>query len=246
MKKMICMIAMVVLVAALAACGKGSAESAESASESEQENSAAVPGSWEVCEGEAAVLPDEVQAAFDKATETLTGAELIPVAYVGTQVVAGTNYMVLCRSIPSVAELAEDAGTYQMIVIYADLSGGAEITQMTEFNIADYTETDGADPASENLMGGWTVPEQDAGPMPEEAQAAFDKACGGLDGNDLVPLALLGTQTVSGTNYAILCCSSLVTAEPVTSIQVVTVYEDLDGNAEILNICTLDPADYNK
>jgi hypothetical protein len=37
-----------------------------------------------------------------------------------------------------------------------------------------------------------------------------------------------------------------VTQEPVTSLQLVTVYEDLDGNASITNICTLDPAAYNK
>ena len=82
--------------------------------------------------------------------------------------------------------------------------------------------------------------------IPQEAKDVFDKAAGNLDGNELEPMALLGTQVVAGTNYAFLCFSTLQTEETINGIQVVTVYEDLDGNAEITNICTVDPADYNE
>ena len=78
------------------------------------------------------------------------------------------------------------------------------------------------------------------------SQEIYDQATEKLDGNELEPMALLGTQVVAGTNYAFLCHSTLQTEETINGIQVVTVYEDLDGNAEIINICTVDPADYNE
>ena len=59
-------------------------------------------------------------------------------------------------------------------------------------------------------------------------------------------MALLGTQLVSGMNYAFLCFSTLQTEETINGIQVVTVYSDLKGNAEVINISTVDPADYNE
>ena len=57
-------------------------------------------------------------------------------------------------------------------------------------------------------------------------------------------MAYLGSQVVAGTNYALFCHSTLVTAEPLSSIQVVTIYEDLEGNCSINNICTLDLATF--
>lgn len=246
MKKTICVITAILLMALLAACGQP-AETEEPISAAEPESSGQVLGGWQIFATNAVPLPEDVQTAFDKACETITGAELIPVAYGWQQVVAGTNYMMLCRQNPSTEELVNGAGEYQMVVLYADLEGNAEFRSMTDFFIEDYTDTEGPDPASEQLAGGWAIPEDYTKvAMPEEAQTAFDKAMEGFVGNDLTPMALLGTQTVSGTNYAILCHSALVTQEPVTSLQLVTVYEDLDGNASITNICTLDPAEYNK
>ena len=244
MKKIFAMLLALTMLFALTACG-GTQKQEESTSADAKEDGT-VDGGWSIYEGDAAVLPEEVQTAFDKACETMTGSTLIPVAFTGQQVVSGMNYMVLCRVIPSVEELKEDAGTYQMVVIYADLSGNAEITKMTEFELTDYTEGEGTDPAAEKTAGGWTVPDQAGAALPKDAQAAFEKAVKDFTGNDLTPLALLGTQPVAGTNYAILCRSSLVTKDPVSSIQIVTVYEDPEGNAEITNIYTLDLSLFNQ
>ena len=53
----------------------------------------------------------------------------------------------------------------------------------------------------ENPSGSWQ--ETDSPALTEEALAAFDTATDGLVGVDYVPVALLSTQVVSGTNYRI-------------------------------------------
>ena len=242
MFKRLCILFLVLgMVSVLSACG--SAEQSDTKQPAESEKSEVVAGGWELAGNEAAALPEEVQAAFDKAREKFTGSDLKPVAYVASQVVAGTNHMFLCEATTTTAE---PKTSYQMVVVYEDLQGNAEITATKDFDMAAYTEGGSTDIASEKLSGGWSVPDAACGSaVPDDAKAAFDKATSELGGSDLEPLALLGTQVVSGTNYAFLCKSTLVTQEPVSGIQVVTVYADLDGKAEVSNISTVDPADYN-
>lgn len=84
------------------------------------------------------------------------------------------------------------------------------------------------------VAGGWTVSTDIEYKIPADAQAAFDKAMEGFAGVGYTPLALLGTQVVAGTNYLYLCTGTMVTAQPVTDLYVVKVYQDLEGNAEVL------------
>ena len=65
-------------------------------------------------------------------------------------------------------------------------------------------------------VGSWSITESTE--MTAEAQKAFDKAIEGLMGVNYSPVALLGTQLVSGTNYCVLAYGSLVTADPVTGL----------------------------
>ena len=152
--------------------------------------------------------------------------------------------MILCEAATTTQQ---PETSYQMVIVYADLEGNAEITQIKEFDLTAYVEGDSTEISAEKLAGGWEPAEDRSSVViPQEAKDVFDKAAGNLDGNELEPMALLGTQVVAGTNYAFLCFSTLQTEETINGIQVVTVYEDLDGNAEITNICTVDPADYNE
>ena len=242
--KAVIMIALIFALAVLmSACGsEGQTENTEA--ETDIESTEVMDGGWEIAGNEAAGLPEEVRAAFDKAVEQFTGSELKPVAYIANQVVAGTNYMILCEAETATAEPVR---TYQMAIIYADLEGNAELTSINDFDLTAYTDGNDTEINSEQLAGGWIVPEDAVGSeIPEDAQAAFDKAAEQFTGSDIEPLALLGTQVVAGTNYAFICKSTLTTQEPVSGIQIVTVYADLDGNAEITNISTIDPADFNE
>jgi len=89
-------------------------------------------GSW--VEPESPVPTDDAKAALAKACETLTGAEYKPVALLGTQVVAGTNYRILCESRHGVSGAASE---YLIVTVYADLCGNAVITETYGFEGAE-------------------------------------------------------------------------------------------------------------
>ena len=271
---------------------------------------------WEITENEAAALPEDVQAAFDKAKEGFDG-EIVPVAYFARQLVTGSCFEVLCRvtAVPEKAEgaksgeasvakgseaaagdtadTAKPVTSYKVAVISMDLLGKVKLERMSDFNIADYTglvaegEEEGTDAsakegaevspagdaagdnkgteAAENktpvaaepaepgeeipaeLLGGWSIPaDYTKTALPEDVQAAFEKGAEQFFGNELVPMACLGKQTAEGTNYAVLCHSLLTTAEAVESVQVVTIYKDIDGNAYITSANTVDPTSFVK
>ena len=82
-------------------------------------------GGWETVEYQAVMLPDEdAQAAFDKATAEIDGIIYIPVALIGKQIVAGTNYCILCQMIPVVPDAKP---VWALVYIYEDLEGNAQI-----------------------------------------------------------------------------------------------------------------------
>ena len=58
----------------------------------------------------------------------------------------------------------------------------------------------------------------------------------GLVGVDYVPVTLLSTQTVAGTNYRILCEATTVYPGAERHYAVVNVYESLEGNANIISV----------
>ena len=80
-------------------------------------------------------VTEELQALFDKGTETLTGISYIPVAYLGSQVVAGTNHAFLCRAVTAYPGSLETDPAYAMVYLYEDLSGRVSILSIADFDI---------------------------------------------------------------------------------------------------------------
>ena len=85
------------------------------------------------------------------------------------------------------------------------------------------------------MTGGWEIVPAEAGTLPEEVQAAFDKAVAELDGVTFTPVALLSKQLVAGMNYCILCQVADVVPDAVPRWELVYIYAALDGSAEIMN-----------
>lgn len=204
---------------------------AQTAGETEQAEELVV-GGWEIYGNGQTVLPEEVQTAFEKATDGFTESKLTPVAFVGEQVVAGMNYRLLCHCEPSAAGSA----AFRLITIYADLEGNAEITETEDFPFWEMTWNASGDleESSERLAGGWAIPEMiTPAVLPEEVQTAFDKASETLTGAGFTPMAYLGKQIVAGTNYAILCRCEGSALELGVSLGVIVIYVDPEGSASI-------------
>ena len=169
-------------------------------------------------------LTDKDKALFKKATESLTGVSYTPVAYLGTQVVAGTNHLFLCKTAPVVPGAAE---TYALVTVYEDLKGNASVTDVQNCEAkAPAAPDDGS-----KVAGG--VTEAQTPEVTPDAKAALDKACQGPDGAKYEVKALLGTQVVAGTNYTLLCKITPVVPNASSHYAIVKVYEKPDGSAEI-------------
>ena len=186
-------------------------------------------------------LPEDAQTAFDKALAGFTGSDVEPMALLGTQVVAGMNYAILCRVTPVTPD---PIPSVQVVTVYADLSGGAKILSVVDLDIAALSEKKDTEGTATGLAGGWTPAEMPVANLPAEAANAFTKAIEDLTGAGYDPTAVLATQLVSGTNYAILANQTVITSDPVHNVCIVYIYEDLEGNASITNIAVLNLADY--
>ena len=72
-----------------------------------------------------------------------------------------------------------------------------------------------------------------------DAEEVFEKAMDGLVGVRYTPIALLGTQLVSGTNYCFLCEAAVVYPDAQPYYAIVSIYANLQGSAEIRRIVAL-------
>ena len=121
-----------IMILSFVLCGcNGGAKPAEGAPDSE-----ALLGGWEITSHDAEELPEDAQKAFDKAKEKLTDGEYTPISLLATQIVAGTNYCILCQVDPG------DAASQQkwtLVYIYADLQGNAEIMNTYDLYIAEHS-----------------------------------------------------------------------------------------------------------
>ena len=78
------------------------------------------------------VITEDIRKICDKAFEELEGVRYTPIALLGTQVVAGTNYQVLCAA----EVVVPDAETeYVVVTIYEDLEGNVEITDIEDLPV---------------------------------------------------------------------------------------------------------------
>ncbi|MBO4893369.1 MAG: hypothetical protein J5562_00450 [Clostridia bacterium] len=93
--------------------------------------SAGLAGGWEQLENP--YVTPEIREVFEKAAAADDEQDYDPIACVATQVVAGRNYCLLCEITDK--KDSEDK-FYAMVYVYADLQGGAEITDTELFKKA--------------------------------------------------------------------------------------------------------------
>ncbi|MBR4628591.1 MAG: hypothetical protein IKO47_13030 [Ruminococcus sp.] len=193
---------------------------------------AQLAGGWAAVSGDTSLSANKnAKAAFDKATGALAGMGFEPLAVLGTQVVAGTNYCILCRGRATVPG-AEPC--IELVYIYEDLKGNAEITGSKTII------------GSESLDGGWSANSGDTDIAKNaDVKKAFEKVTDTLTGLSLEPTAYLGSQVVAGSNYLILCKATAAVPNAVPEFRLVTVYADLEGGAEMTDIDEISFGEYD-
>lgn len=67
-------------------------------------------GGWKLADFQAGSLPEKAASAFAAVKDSLVGASYVPVLYCGSQVVRGTNYMILCEQ-----RLSDQEGTRHLV-----------------------------------------------------------------------------------------------------------------------------------
>lgn len=176
-------------------------------------------------------LPQKIATAFPRIFGDLLGATYVPLAYLGSKVVSGTNHAVLAAQ-----TLLTGNDVHNIVVIV-------------------FNEKPGADPTAENIrvveirsvvsdggkLGGLSV--APVFEIPKEAQEAFDKNFQGFLGSKVTPFGLLATQMVNGAKYIFIAETEMIVSPSVmasgntNSICLVTVYSNYD-KIEITPIIT--------
>ena len=229
------------LAMALVGCGGTAADQAQAddtvgeaitETTDEEASAPATLGGWQVYGEPASNLAPEQADIFQKATGDLLGVSYHPIAVIGQQVVAGTNYAYLCQA---TAVTPDAQAEWVVAVVYVDLEGNASLTGVNAIDLADLHTVE---PGATEAVGAWAVAEPAmAATLPDDAQAAFDAAAEQQD-LELVAQALLGTQVVSGTNYQVLCLGHA--ADEPYQVYDLTLYQDLEGNVQIVSMDALD------
>ena len=86
-------------------------------------------GGWAAAENPE--ITEEIRAMFDKGTEGLLGVNYVPVALLGSQVVAGRNYAILCQGTVVVPDAAP---SWKIMFLYEDLEGNVTILNIADFD----------------------------------------------------------------------------------------------------------------
>lgn len=186
---------------------------------SETNESAPITGGWVINNDFDGTDDANAMSAFEKATEDLDGYRYDVAAVLGSQIVAGTNYLYLCRAEMVVPDAKPE---YVILKVYEGLEGNAEITG--SLRLLEGKE-------------GWEY--NDANPYMdenEEVNDAFDKALEGLTGVEYKPIAYIGHKDNS---YAVLTKITITSVEPLTSLSMVYITKT-DSGAMIDDIYDID------
>ena len=189
-------------------------------------------------------LTEEEINIFNDAKASYTDLNFDLVTLLGKQVVAGTNYMYLAKGYQNGDA---DKATYKVVIVYHDLEGKNNITKVSDFDYTKYVN-ERIEATNEQLSGGWNV-ESTGRPytlFEDGENNFFAKATETLTGMNYKPVALLGKQIVAGTNYAVLCFGAATVPDAIEGVYILTIYEDLQGNAEITGNAYVDLANFNK
>ena len=185
-------------------------------------------GGWEVNTGSTSISKNAAaKAAFKKATAELLGVSYQPIAVLGTQVVAGTKYAILCKATPVIPDAAPDI---TIMYIYENVDGTVDIDGFQ-------TVISGGDKGGFKAnTGKFTIKNK----KNKAVYSTYKKAMKELVGVDYKPVLYLGKQTKSGSSYMILCRSQAVYPNAPYEWSLVTVSKSAKGKVKLGDVQTLE------
>lgn len=163
-------------------------------------------GNWEI-NVNVNGMPQKVATAVGKLNETLMGAEYDPIAYLGSQVVNGTNHAVL-------AEQTIVTGRDSKNIVMLIFNEKPNEMEATLVNIERVVE--GGAPMGGIAINPTTV-------ISEEAMEEWNTVFEGRVGIKAEPFALLATQVVKGTNFIFAATVTPVYPDAETAISIITI-----------------------
>ena len=98
-----------------------------------------LPGAWYANVDHPTEIPQDVLDAFNAATENMTGCVYKPIALLGSQVVAGMNYCLLCETTLAVPDAQPG---YALVYFYDGVNGEKEILKVEEIKFCAYYTLD--------------------------------------------------------------------------------------------------------
>ena len=92
-------------------------------------------GGWMVAQDP--TITPELKAVFDKGMEGLIGVNYVPVLYLGSQVVAGTNHAFLCQATVVVPDAQPE---WMVVYLYQDLQGEISVLDIGGFDVGAFCD----------------------------------------------------------------------------------------------------------
>ena len=241
MKKILIVLLAALLAVAAVACKANEEPKAAAQEEASEEMNAAqenemtdepLAGGWTPAEDFS--ITDERKAVFDKGMAALLGVDYEPLAYLGSQVVAGTNHAFLVKG---TAVVPTRPLSYALAYFYEDLQGNMRIMNIADLPIVP-GENGAMTPPEEGPMGAWYYAEDPA--FTDEDEAKLEAALQNQVGAAYVIVAYLGEQVVAGLNRCLLVQVTPVVPNARPHYALAYVYTDLEGNSSLTQVIDLD------
>ena len=237
MKKILIVLLAALLVLTAVACkAKEEPKAAEEQPTAEAETLANEPlaGGWTPAEnfGE---LTEERLAVFRKGMETLLGVDYAPLAYLGSQVVAGKNHVFLAKGTAVTRALPV---SYALVYLYEDLQGGVKVLTVANLPIVPNEDGTLAAVPEEGPMGAWYYAKDPA--FTDEDEAKLEAALQNQVGASYTIVAYVGEQVVAGLNRCLLVQVTPVVPDARPHYALAYVYTDLEGNSSLTQVIDLD------
>lgn len=143
-------------------------------------------GSWKI-DVNTSGMPQKVASAMTALETQLVGAEYKMIAYLGSQVVNGTNHAVLAEQTVLTGRDSKNI----VILVFNEKPNEKEATLISIDRILE----------SGLPLGGTNIDVKVGEDIPEDIMEIWTDACHHCLGSRMIPVALLGTKVTNGINY---------------------------------------------